>query len=381
MEAVGHLTGGIAHDFNNILGIVLGNLELLKRQVGADENALRRVEKAISGAKRGAKLTSKLLSFSRKAETSVKLTEVNRSIENLEELIAKSLTASVEVKTVLASDLWPVRVNSDELEDMLLNLSLNARDSMPDGGNLTIETSNKMLDEAYVRLNPDGQIGDFVQISVTDTGVGMTDETMASMYEPFFTTKEVGSGTGLGLSMVYGFVQRSGGHLTASSQVGKGTTFRIYLPRTEDEGDDNVTSSEIDHLPTGDETILIVDDERDLRETAGVLLQEMGYTTLSAGDGAEAVGMLESHPEIDLLFSDVVMPGGMDGYQLAEQANKMKPGLRILLASGFTKRVSDQSGENSLFASNLAKNLLKKPYRASDLAVAIRRCLDEEANI
>ena len=378
MEAVGQLTGGIAHDFNNILGIVLGNLELLRGIVGSDSKALFRVEKAISGIRRGAKLTNKLLSFSRKVGSEVHLTRVNRFIENLEELIAKSLTVSVTVTTRLAGDLWPVMVNSGEFDDTLLNLSLNARDAMPDGGKLTIETANVVLDDAYVEENPDAWVGEFVMVSVSDTGVGMDDEVMSMMFEPFYSTKDLGSGTGLGLSMVYGFVQRSDGHLNVTSRPGEGTTFRLFLPRAVEGVEFEETADGAAPGTSGKGCVLVVDDEEGLREVATACLQESGYTTLAASDGEQALEVLRAHPETDLLFSDVVMPGGLDGYQLALAAHREFPDLKILLASGFTKRLDDGVEEESGFSARLARTMLKKPYSQQGLADAVRKVLEEE---
>ena len=391
MEAVGQLTGGIAHDFNNILGIVMGNLELLQLEVADEPKILDRIQKAIEGTERGASLTRSLLGFSRRGATETKLTNVNKFIRSLQQLIAKSLTPSIKVQNNLAADLWPVVINPSDFADAALNLALNARDAMPEGGALMIETANKILDEHYVKRNPQASTGEFVMIAVSDTGVGMTDEVLARAFEPFFTTKDQGEGTGMGLSMVYGFVQRSDGHVKIYSEVGAGTTVRIYLPRADEEtiGDKKETSSSQDTegLPVGSETILVVDDEVGLVDVATLHLEGFGYRALSASDGRQALKILEDHPEIDLLFADVVMPGGLDGYRLAQAALKIRPSLKILLVSGFIKKreefVNDGkereefvSDDDSVLA-KLTRKLLNKPYTRTELARAIRRTLDE----
>jgi PAS domain S-box-containing protein len=379
MDAIGQLTGGIAHDFNNIIGIVMGNLELLQSQVASDAKTLKSVNSALKGAERGASLTRKLLGISRKSAAEVKLTNVNDFIKSLHGLIAKSLTPSIRVDEHLAADLWPVEIDPGDFEDVLLNLSLNARDAMPDGGALVIETANTTLDEDHVKHNPEAGAVEFVTISVSDTGTGMTDEVREKIFEPFFTTKDQGKGTGLGLPMVYGFVQRSGGHLEIESELGKGTTFRISLPRAQGSVSGNEETIDIqDSVPTGSETVLIVDDEKDLADVAVTVLEGLGYKTFCANDGNQALKILNENEDIDLLFSDVIMPDGLDGYKLALAALEARPALKILLASGFTKaREEDVQGETATVA-ELAGKLLGKPYNRSELARAIRRTLDEE---
>ncbi|MCW9035869.1 MAG: PAS domain S-box protein [Rhodospirillales bacterium] len=379
LEAIGQLTGGIAHDFNNILGIIQGNLELLQRKIPNDQSALDRLSKALSGTKRAAKLTEKLLGFSRPEAHGTQLTSINEFIRNMEELITKSLTVSIKVESHLAEDLWFVKIDPGDLEDAILNLALNARDAMPDGGTLVIETANKTLDENYAQRNQTGQAGDFVMFSVSDTGMGMSPEVKERIFEPFFSTKEAGKGTGLGLSMVYGFTQRSNGHIKIYSELDEGTTFRIYLPRARrsDELQDTPQGA-IEDLPHGTETILVVDDENALAEVATLHLKELGYNVLIANQAIEALEILEQMPEIDLLFSDIVMPGGMDGYQLAIKATKKYPNLKILLTSGFTKKREEQLNQNNQLIASLASNLLNKPYNKIELATSIRQTLDHE---
>lgn len=379
MKAVGQLTGGIAHDFNNILSIIMGNLEILQRITANDEKALGRIEMALKGAKRGADITKKLLNFSSMGAHEVSLVSMNKFIENLKELIAKSLTASIKVETHLANDLWPVALDPGDLEDAILNLSLNARDAMPDGGVLIIETANKILDESHVLSNPDAEAGEFVMISVSDTGMGMTDEIKERVFEPFFTTKEQGKGTGLGLSMVYGFIHRSGGHLNIYSEVGAGTTIQIYLPRVRDQvNSDDVINTTFTDLPRGTETILIVEDEEDLLDIAVSHLDELGYKCLVATDSKQALKVLQENKGIELLFSDIIMPGELDGYQLALAAHEEYPELKILLASGFTKKREEYVNGENKFLSQLTSELLNKPYNQRELALVIRNTFDED---
>jgi len=373
MEAIGQLTGGIAHDFNNILGIILGNLELLERHINADEKGQKRINNIKYSSERAATLTRRLLAFSRSEAVSVKTADINSVINNMEGLISKSLTPQVEVKYHLDANLCKTEIDCGDFEDALLNLVLNARDAMAGHGKLSIETFNSTLDDAYCALNPGVVAGQYVQLAISDNGSGIPAEQQANIFEPFFTTKEQGKGTGLGLSMVFGFVTRSLGHIRVYSEPDIGTTFRLYLPLSQSE----VSSSEgvnVDSavLHGGKETILVVDDEQALRELVEELLQEVGYKVLTASDGQQALQQLEKEPGIDLLFSDVVMPGGLNGYELAEQAVAKCPGLKVLLTSGYTEMVVARNGQAQFEA-----NLLSKPYTQADLTQKIRLCLDE----
>lgn len=380
LEAVGQLTGGIAHDFNNILGIILGNLDLLRREIPNQPEALELVDEAHHGAERGADITRKLLSFSRTEGGNPQLTNVNEFIKGMENLVAKTLTPIIKIETHLADDIWPVRIDPGEFENVFLNLALNAKDAMPDGGSLIVGTYNKVIDDMYVHMNPGSKAGDHVLVSVSDTGTGMTPEIIEKIFQPFFTTKSAGRGTGLGLSLVYGFVKRSGGHIKVYSESGKGTTFNIYFPRETDETsgrsvDDRVIASE---PPRGTESILIVDDEEGLLKVAVSYLEDLGYRTQTATSGKDALALLEKSDQIDLLFSDVVMPGGMDGYNLAKEVLRNHPGVKVLLTSGFTsRREGALNGDRAVFA-RLSKGLLNKPYNRTELASAIRRALDGE---
>ena len=382
MEAVGQLTGGIAHDFNNILGIIMGFVQIVQGRLKDDPELVQYLEIALDGTRRGAEITRKLLNFSREEAGETEHTSVNDFIMRMENLIAKSLTPAIKVEAHLAENLWPVEIDPGDLEDTLLNLSLNASDAMPEGGTLILETANKILDDNYVIRNPSAMAGEYMMISVSDTGTGMTDEVKEKLFEPFFTTKEVGQGTGLGLSMVYSFVERSGGHIKVYSEPGAGTTFRIYLPRAKEDPREAASASKdrID-LPRGTETVLVVDDEDVLRKAAMLHLEGLGYKTQEASNGQQALDILKEHREIELLFCDVIMPGKLDGYQVALSARKSRPDLRVLLTSGFTKKREEYTDGENHYLKNLASNLLSKPYNNEELAFAVRRALDLEEAI
>ena len=378
MEAVGQLTGGIAHDFNNILGIIMGNLEILKMILKGNDKANILIEKAHKGTMRAADITRHLLRFSRIETIKTIPTNVNTIFENIDELIARSLTVSIEVQTQLSENLWPVNVDPGDLEDAILNLSLNAKDAMPEGGTLIIETSNKLLDDDYVALNPGSSSGEFVMISISDDGIGISEDLIDKVLEPFFTTKELGAGTGLGLSMVYNFVKRSGGHIKIYSELGKGTTFNIFLPRAHSEA--KIETNKVlasTELPRGKETVLIVDDEEALVDIATKNLQMLGYKVLTAANAQQALNVIEDNKSIDLIFSDMIMPGEIDGYQLADRLLKIDPRYKILLTSGFTKQRGERPIDDNKYMNELVNKRLHKPYNQSELALAVRRVLDE----
>lgn len=381
MDAVGQLTGGIAHDFNNILGIVLGNLEMLQSKLSDNKNLSRRVEMAMKGAKRGAALTKKLLSFSRTESYETELTSINDLIGNMDDLLVKSLTVAINVERHLTNDPWLVDVDPGDLQDVILNLALNARDAMPHGGTLTFETSNQTLGTDLAQQVSEENPEQFVMLSVTDTGGGMTDTVREKAFEPFFSTKAEGKGSGLGLSMVYGFVKRSGGHITISSQPDKGTTIRIYLPKANKHHHltDHKGHKDSRHeMPTGNETILIVDDEESIVEIAVAHLESLGYQTFSAKNGHEALEVLDTGLQVDLLFSDVLMPGGMSGYDLAAETLKRYPDIKTLMTSGFTGNPTSLDEDDAQVKAKLSANLLGKPYALDQLASAVRRILDGE---
>lgn len=378
MDAIGQLTGGVAHDFNNLLGIIMGNLELLKMDKLLQIDQLEKIDAAMASAVRGAQLTRKLLNFSRQDHKKQELTKINSFIRSLHELISKSVTAVIKVEVQLEENLWSVEIDSGDLEDAILNLSLNARDAMPKGGVLIIETANKHIDADFVKQNPGFSVGDYVVLSVSDTGVGITKSVRKKIFDPFFSTKEFGKGTGLGLSMVYGFVKRSNGHILLYSEEGYGSSFHIYLPRALSEHGEHSSSEKNDkpvvELPRGNEKVLIVDDEKALSLSAENYLKSLGYQTYIANSGEEALDVLKSEEGIELIFSDVIMPG-IDGFELANRAIKLKPEIKILLTSGFTsKQMSpDNSRKNE---AKLLKSLLNKPYNLRELAEAVRSTID-----
>lgn len=375
LEAVGHLTGGIAHDFNNILGIVMGNLELLRTSV-EDERSLRRVDNALKGVKRGAELVRRLLVFAREDARQDKAVDVNRAIRSLEPLIAKSLTVSIHVVPRLADHLPLVRIDPGDFEDALLNLALNARDAMPDGGELYIETDVRAVTPADALRHPDARAGQYVTVTVRDTGHGMTAEAAERAFEPFFTTKDVGQGTGLGLSMVFGFVQRSGGHVTITSAPGEGASVSLCLPVAEGAVVDDEHAEKADSAPEGKGRVLVVDDEVQILEVAAEYLAALGYEVETATNGADALAKLKNAPQFDLLFSDVVMPNQMDGFQLANAAHDLQPALKILLTSGYTRKREELMADGTVLEQQLAVTMLKKPYTMSELAQGVSLVLD-----
>jgi len=380
MEAIGQLTGGVAHDFNNLLQIILASVGTLRRRalrwnlspdVTADFNAL--VDGAVEGANRAAALTRQLLAFARRQPLEPTKIDVNRLVAGMSELLRRTLGEAVAVETVLAGGLWSIFADANQLESALINLAVNARDAMPGGGELTIETANAYLDEAYVRSLPDVPAGQFVLIAVTDTGSGMTEAVLASAFEPFFTTKDIGHGTGLGLSQVYGFVKQSGGHIKIYSELGAGTTVKLYLPRlispdVKEDGDP------IDLPPPQalrSELILVVEDEEAVRSFTVEMLRELGYAILEAADGHAALRLIDSNPAIQLLFTDVGLPGGVNGRQLADEALIRRPELKVLFTSGYTRNAIVHGGRLDAGVA-----LISKPFTYAALAEKIRQVLN-----
>ncbi|MBT4520559.1 MAG: PAS domain-containing protein [Halieaceae bacterium] len=372
MEAIGHLTGGIAHDFNNILGIVLGNLDLLKLQTKLDSKAVKRIETIRKSAQRAATLTKSLLNFSHAQALDTVTIDINALITDMGNLIARSLTPEVELERKFADNLWTTDIHTGDFEDSLINLALNARDAMPGAGRLTLETSNYTLDEDFCERNPGATPGEHVKLTISDTGVGMSLEQQQHIFEPFFTTKDPDKGTGLGLAMVYGFVKRCHGYIRVNSEPGAGSSFDIYLPRSEEGKPLRLSPDESPNaVPGGAEVVLVVDDEAELLELAKLLLQGLGYRVLTAAHGDQALIRLAEEPSIELLFSDVVMPGAMNGYALAEAATADRPDLRVLLTSGYTEKVPPSERQQ-----RFAANLLNKPYSRVELAQRVRDVLD-----
>ena len=373
MEAVGQLTGGIAHDFNNMLAVVMGSLDLLGRRIGAaDARASRMVEAARDAARRAASLTQRLLAFSRQQPLQPEPMDMNKLVAGMSDLIRGSMGADIELETVLAAGAWRAHVDPNQLESAILNLAVNARDAMPEGGRLTIETQNAHLDSHYASNEFGVPEGQYVMIAVTDTGVGMPEAVIAKAFDPFFTTKAVGKGTGLGLSQVYGFVKQSGGHVKIYSELKQGTTVKIYLPRlvAADAAAASVAISRHEPLGGMQELVLVVEDEPAVRQFSTAALVELGYRVLEA-DGAEAaLRVLDAHPEIVLMFTDIVMPG-MNGARLAEAALLRRPDLKVLFTTGYTRNAVVHNG-----VVDPGVELIGKPFSIEQLAAKVRKVLD-----
>ena len=374
MEAVGQLTGGVAHDFNNLLTVILGNLQLLERRVEGDARIQKRVRRASDAALRGADLTKRLLAFSRRQVLEPEVVGLDGLVAGMDDLLRRTLGEAIEIKTALADELWPATVDRHQLESALLNLAINARDAMPSGGKLTIETANSRLEDEYVARHAYVVTGDYVMLAVTDTGTGMSPEVIEHAFEPFFTTKGAGKGSGLGLSMVYGFVKQSRGHVNIYSEEGHGTTVKLYLPRAKP-GDEAVAEEAAPEVVVRSEgeTILVVEDDAAVREIAVALLEDRGYRVLEAGDGRTALGVLDEHPDIDLLLTDVVMPGGMGGPDLARNARERRPDLKVLYTSGYTENAIVHGG-----VLDEGVEMIGKPYQTEELAQKVRQVLDEQ---
>ncbi|MQG67945.1 MAG: PAS domain S-box protein, partial [SAR202 cluster bacterium] len=343
MEAVGQLTGGIAHDFNNLLTIVLGNAGILQRRIQNDEKLSNLVKAIISASQRGSDLTRRLLAFSHSQDLDNSVFNVNELISGMDDLLHRSLSENIDIQIEAEDELWPIEADFSQLENALLNLAINARDAMPAGGELNISTKNVSITKENAATDSGPASGDHVKISIGDTGCGMDDETRKRVFEPFFTTKEVGKGTGLGLSMVYGFMQQSGAHIEIESEVNLGTSIHLYFPKAGIEtvlGDiKKVISGEV---PMGSETILFVEDDAEVRRTGVRILSELGYRLIEAENGPKALEILEANADIDLLFTDIVMPGGMTGVELAQKASEKYPNLKVMFASGYADEVLEE---------------------------------------
>jgi CheY-like chemotaxis protein len=375
MEAIGQLTGGIAHDFNNLLGVVLGNLQLLERSLGDDSALSRKVHTAMRAAMRGADLTRRLLALARRQILDPNVVDLNRQLTGVADLLQRTLGESIEVRMVQAHDLWHTRVDAGQFENAILNLAINARDAMV-SGRLTVKTQNVRLNSSFALAHPQIEPGEYVSVSVTDNGVGIPPEVLARVFEPFFTTKESGRGSGLGLAMVRGFAEQAGGIATIASEVGRGTTVQILLPRcreTQTPREDTIVTR---IAPTGDETILVVEDDADLRETVVTALTQFGYRALAAPNAEKALRILAGSEHVDLLFTDIMMPGGILGPELARRARELRPDINVLFTTGYA-----ESGVLTGASAVAPADVIHKPYRNEELAMRVRYVLDREARV
>lgn len=379
MEAVGQLTGGIAHDFNNLLAVILGSLQMLKRRMARGETGDmdRYIDGAVEGANRAANLTRRLLAFARRQPLSPEPIDVNRLVGGMSDLLGRTLGEAIRIETVLAGGLWTVHSDPNQLENAIVNLAVNARDAMREGGNLTIETANTDLDRRYAHENPGVAPGQYVMIALTDTGVGMAPDVAARAFDPFFTTKPTGQGTGLGLSQVYGFLRQTGGHVKIYSEPGHGTTVKLYLPRWfgRTEATPPVAAPTAAERPSedrsrGSEAVLVVEDEPQVRRLSAEALAELGYRVFEADGAQAALAVLDAHPEIRLLFTDVVMPE-VNGRRLADEALKRRPGLRVLFTTGYTRNAVIHNG-----VLDPGVHLVVKPFTLDQLAAKVREALD-----
>jgi signal transduction histidine kinase/CheY-like chemotaxis protein len=373
MEAVGQLTGGIAHDFNNMLSVILSAITLSRKRMKAgnyDINTM--MDAAMDAAQRAAKLTARLLAFSRQQPLAPEPLDAGKFIGGMTELLQRTLGEHIQVETVLGAGLWRVHVDMSQLENAIINLAVNARDAMQKGGKLTLETANMSLDDAYARQHADVTAGQYVMIAVSDSGEGMAPDVVERAFDPFFTTKPVGVGTGLGLSQVFGFVKQSGGHVKIYSEVGSGTTVKVYLPRY---FGDKPEAMRVSALPddlrneTASGVILVVEDEPRLREVGSTGLRDLGYTILEAPNGTEALKVLDANPAIQLLFTDIVMPD-MTGRVLADEARRRRPDLKVLYTTGYTRNAVVHNG-----VLDHGVNFLPKPFTLEELARKVREVL------
>uniref|UniRef100_UPI0026BBF73F response regulator n=1 Tax=Pseudomonas sp. SST3 TaxID=2267882 RepID=UPI0026BBF73F len=369
LEAIGKLTGGVAHDFNNVLQVIAGNLQLMRPMLAGVPLGSARLDAAAQAVDRGAKLAAELLAFARRQPLRPMPTNLGRLLRSMDELLRQALGERVEIETVVSGGLWTTMVDPHQLENVLLNLAINARDAMREGGKLTLELCNAMLDEHYAQTQIDVAPGQYVLLAVSDTGSGMTEQTLERAFEPFYTTKPEGEGTGLGLSMAYGFAKQSGGHIRIYSELGSGTTVKLYLPRTE-QPEVVAVASPIGVAEGGDETILVVEDDLAVQATVIELLSGLGYRVLRANDAQSALSILQSGIAIDLLFTDVVMPGKLSSTELARQAKLLLPGIAVLFTSGYTRNAIVHGGKL-----DAGVELLSKPYRQEDLARKVRQLL------
>jgi PAS domain S-box-containing protein len=368
MDTVGQLTGGLAHDFNNLLAVIIGNVELLEDRLGTEEKSLQAILRAVT---RGAALTQRLLAFSRRQPLRPQVIGMDGLVDGMGDLLRRTLGETIAVETKSPPRLWSAIADPGQVENALLNLALNARDAMPKGGTLTIEILGETLDEIHAAQIPEAQPGDYVVLAVSDTGNGMSSEVLQRVFEPFFTTKEIGEGSGLGLSMVYGFAKQSEGHVTISSDVGRGTTVKLYLPRAKVEPAYHGKATS-EAMPKGSgEVVLLVEDDADVRALAVQILDRLGYRVIDTPDARTALRVLEEAENVDLLLSDVVLPGGVSGPELAKQLQARRPGLKVMLMSGYP-----MDAVASVGLPGPQTILLKKPFLSKDLAQSVRAALN-----
>ncbi len=372
MEAIGNLTGGVAHDFNNLLQVIAGNLQLLGKDVVGNERAQRKITNALAGVDRGSKLASQLLAFGRRQALDPRVVNAGRLIRGMDEMLRRTIGEGIEVETIVTGGLWNTLVDPMQIENALLNLAINARDAMDGFGKLTIEAGNAYIDDAYARQHQEVEPGQYVVVAVTDTGMGMAPELIEKVFEPFFSTKPEGKGTGLGLSMVYGFVKQSGGHVKIYSELGQGTTVKMYLPRSMQQEDLEVSTNDIP-VEGGPETVLVAEDDEGVRTTVVEMLQELGYRVLKAPDATAALNIIESGIHIDMLFTDVVMPGPLKSSEMTRKAKERLPGIAVLFTSGYTENSIVHGGRL-----DPGVQLLSKPYTREALARKIRQVLEME---
>jgi len=375
MRAVGELTGGVAHDFNNLLAVVLGNAELIEERLPPEASEHTHLKTLMSAATRGAELTRRLLAFSRKQMLSPSVTDVTLLVDNMAGMLKRVLGESIEISTHFEEGIWPCEIDQGQLENAVLNLAINARDALlateRGSGKLLIEISNSTIDHEAIGKESEVTPGSYIMLSVSDNGMGMSRDVLDRVFEPFFTTKPVGEGTGLGLSMIYGFVKQSGGHVTIYSEEGVGTSVKLFLPRAQNTTSEKVNEMDEQQPQTGSETILVLEDDPDVRELTVLQLKSLGYNVVQAHDGQSALDVIQEEENIDLLLSDVVLPGGLRGPEVAQKARENKPDLSVLFMSGYTQNALDshaELGETAL--------LLNKPFRKKELAEKIREAID-----
>ena len=373
LEALGQMTGGIAHDFNNLLTVIIGGARLLRRAVGTDAEALQRIDMVTLAAERGERLIRQLLAFARQQPLEPELVNFGHLMAEVLPMVRRAVGEKIAVECMTGDDLWNIIIDATQFQMAVLNLAINGRDAMPEGGKLMIEVANAVLDDAYAARHAEVEPGHYVMFAITDTGKGMDSATAMRALDPFFTTKPAGEGTGLGLPQVYGFVKQSGGHLNIYSETGEGTTIKLYFPR--DLGQESFQPRQAAApAVTATETVLLVDDDEIVRATVASMLESLGYEVIAAASGAEAISILEKGTAIDILFTDIIMPGAVSGRKLAEQAAEIKPGIKILFTSGYA--------ENSIFHNGRLDpgvEFLSKPYDRERLAMTVRRVLDGPA--